>query len=63
MPYVTIPLDESLITHEGAIRQIVLREPTTDETEARRILRRLTAQVDVAAARQDERSFRAAMEA
>lgn len=44
-------------------RELRLRESTTDEAEARRILRRLTAQVDEQRHAKTNASFRAAMEA
>lgn len=44
-------------------RELRLRESTTDEAEAKRILRRLTAQVDEQRHAKTNASFRAAMEA
>ena len=44
-------------------RKIYLRESTTDEAEARRILRKLTARVDLQRAPKTNATFRSAMEA
>ncbi|MCW2905155.1 MAG: integrase family protein [Streptosporangiaceae bacterium] len=44
-------------------RELRLRESTTDEAEAKRILRRLTAQVDEQRHAKTNASFRTAMEA